>query len=789
MEQEPSDTPPNTSIVPDNNSVDGGHSLMASDDLEVEEDQPHPEEPSSFLAWVAKKLDSPSTPEETTSAQVPEPSSAVSEEIAENVPDEQDSEESQNHSEEASSFLAWVVKKLDSPSTPEETASAQVPEPSSAVSEEIAENVPDEQDSEESQNNSEEPSSFLAWVAKKLDSPSTPEETTSAQVPEPSSAVSEEIAENVADEQASQENQGTSEEASSFLTQVAKKLDSPSVSEETANIQTPEQPLAASEEIAVPDEQDSQEVQKSSEGSSSILDWIARKFGTHTEEANNTNEVSKDSEEPSLAEKGQRLPEPLPSETSRSLQSESQDAVLEQISTEQPMQPEEEPGDDPSKMIMHPPHEVLEPTPIQPPEPKASLVDRWFGWMKSSSTNEIVQTTEEPDVSRAILYEASVPTLIESPQPLQEPTEAMSNETPEPQSSFVDRWFGWMKSSSEGEAKQKEEGPSDDTSQIIMHPPHEASVPTPIESPQSLQEPTEPALIESPQPLQEPTEAMSNETPEPQSSFVDRWFGWMKPSSKEEFAETEASQPALESVDSNGRENATSTEDQQDLSFGDRILGWFRATPENADRSNTVADVYEPAPLPPVDETAPSSSDENGKDNETSQDTRPWYARLGSVFSPSSDSTTVQNQDDSQVVEESVEESDEEALAWVERFGSWSREKPSDNQVQDKPASCDIASLQPKNVEQPQVEALAKAEQVLPQKDVVHESSQTLIADRLGDVSRPDEVWKDLDQDDYCPDDDDDLDEDVQSKSSPRNFLNSRSTEASQGKAYFRPAE
>ncbi len=101
--------------------------------------------------------------------------------------------------------------------------------------------------------------------------------------------------------------------------------------------------------------------------------------------------------------------------------------------------------------------------------------------------------------------------------------------------------------------------------------------------------------------------------------------------------------------------------------------------------------------------------------------------------------------------------------------------------------------MQPKNVEQPQVETLAKVEQVLPQKDVVHEGAQTLIADRLGDVSRPDEVWKDLDQDDYCPDDnedlDDGLDEDVQSRSSPRDFLNHQSTQASQGSAYFRPAE
>jgi hypothetical protein len=898
-EQEPAGILPNTSIVPENNNnaVDGDHSLTASDDLEAEEDQPRSEEASSFLAWVAKKLDSSSEPEETTNIPASEQPSAASEEIAENVPDQQDSEESQNNSEEPSSFLAWVAKKLDSPSEPEETSSIQIPEQPSTVSEEAA--VPDEQASQEAQGNSEETSSFLAWVAKKLDSPSEPEETSSVQIPEQPSVASEEVV--VPDEQASQETQSNSEEASSFLAWVAKKLDSSSEPEETSSVQIPEQPSVASEEVVVPDEQASQEPQssaeepssflaqgakkmdsppeleettnyqaseeipipdeqasqeasKGSEGSSSILDWIARKFGAHTEEATNANEASKDSEEPSLAEKGQRLPEPLPSATSGSLQSESQDAALEQTSTEQPTRAEEEPGDDPSKMIMHPPHEVLGPTPIETPEPKASFADRWFGWLKSSSTSEIVPTTEEPDASQAILPEASVPTLIESPQhpqeptapaliespqPLQESAEAVSNETPKPQSSFVDRWFGWLKSSSTSEVVQTTEEP--DASQAVLPEP---SVPMPIDSPQLPQEPTAPALIESPQPRQEPTEAVSNETSEPQSSFVDRWFGWMipssegetgqkeegpsddtsqiimhpphevvdptlsetsepqssfvdrwfgwmKPSSKEESSETEIVPSVLASADSNGRENATSTEDQQDPSFGDRILGWFRSSPENTDQSKTVADVYEPAPLPPVidDERAPSSSDENGKDNESSQDTRPWYARLGSVFSPSSDSTTVQNQDDSQV----VEESDEEALAWVERFGSWSREKPSENQVQDQPTPQDIASLQPKNVEQPQVETLAKVEQVLPQKDVVHEGAQTLIADRLGDVSRPDEVWKDLDQDDYCPDDnedlDDGLDEDVQSRSSPRDFLNHQSTQASQGSAYFRPAE
>ena len=41
------------------------------------------------------------------------------------------------------------------------------------------------------------------------------------------------------------------------------------------------------------------------------------------------------------------------------------------------------------------------------------------------------------------------------------------------------------------------------------------------------------------------------------------------------------------------------------------------------------------------------------------------------------------------------------------------------------------------------------------------DETKTLIADRLGDVCRPDEVWKDLDQDDYCPSDDDELDEEV----------------------------
>ena len=283
--------------------------------------------------------------------------------------------------------------------------------------------------------------------------------------------------------------------------------------------------------------------------------------------------------------------------------------------------------------------------------------------------------------------------------------------------------------------------------------------------------------------------AVTNEAPESQSSFMDRWFGWMKASSKEEPTETEPSQPALEDVDTTG--------DQQDKSLGDRILGWFRSTPESVDESKIVADVYEPAPLPPVihDETQ-TPSDENGKDDRASQETRPWYARLGSIFSSSTDSAIEQDQDDTVIAEESVEDSDEEALAWVERFGSWSREKISDSRAQEQPAPLTVTSsenLQPKSAEPPQVQALGKEERAAPEKDVVHEGSQNLIADRLGDVSRPDEVWKDLDQDDYCPDDDEDVDEDLdediqQGSFSP--FLSTRQpTKTRSGSSYFRPAE
>ena len=291
--------------------------------------------------------------------------------------------------------------------------------------------------------------------------------------------------------------------------------------------------------------------------------------------------------------------------------------------------------------------------------------------------------------------------------------------------------------------------------------------------------------------------AVTDETPESQSSFMDRWFGWMKSSSKEEPTETEPSQPVLENVDTDAQENPSSTKDQQDKSLGDRILGWFRSTPEGADESKILADVYEPAPLPPVihDETQ-NSSDENGDEDSASQETRPWYSRLGSIFSSSTDSAIVQNQEDTVIAEESVEDSDEEALAWVERFGSWSREKLSESQVQEQPVPLTVTAsenLQPKSVEQPQVQALGNEKQAGPEKDVVHEDPKNLIADRLGDVSRPDEVWKDLDQDDYCPDDDEDVDEDLdediqQGSFSP--FLSTRQpTKTRSGSSYFRPAE
>ena len=666
---------------------------IAENPPEEQEPTETTEEASSFLAWVAKQLDSPSVPEETADVQPQEPSPQVLEEIAENPPEEQEPTET---TEEASSFLAWVAKKLDSPSVPEETADVQPQEPSPQVLEEIAENPPEEQEPTET---TEEASSFLAWVAKKLDSPSVPEETADVQPQEPSPQVLEEIAENPPEEQAT----SSPEEPSSFLAWVAMKLDSPSASEETPDVPSPEQPEVVSDGIT---KSASEDQQVKSEDSSSVLGWITSRFGSQTEESATANDVSTESEQPLLVDERQGLTgrSEEPPVASESLQSESPFAAQDQTVAEEPVQAEE--GDDTSKIIMHPPHEVLDPMPIEAPEPQSSFIDRWFGWMKPSTTEESVQTAKE-------------------------------------------------------------------SSEDVALPVSE--------------EPSETAPVESSQPQQDLSVPVPDETSEPQDSYIDRWFGWMIPSSKEEPAETTPSQPVSENVAFEGKEKG----DQPEESFGDHILGWFKSTSED----KAVADVYEPAPLPPViDDTTDAPSDKGDKDDQASQETRSWYARLGSIFSSSSDNTASENQEDALIAEEDVGDSDEEALAWVERFGSWSREKISDNQNQESLTTIAVASHpQPESVEQPQVQALGKEEQTASEKDVVHEGSQALVADRLGDVSRPDEVWKDLDQDDYCPDDDEDidedLDEDIQSGSSSRIFSTRQVKKARSGSAYFRPAE
>ena len=107
-------------------------------------------------------------------------------------------------------------------------------------------------------------------------------------------------------------------------------------------------------------------------------------------------------------------------------------------------------------------------------------------------------------------------------------------------------------------------------------------------------------------------------------------------------------------------------------------------------------------------------------------------------------------------------ESDEEILAWVERFGSWAREK-----VPDEPVSPQLKIPEPQSEEASpavvnQLDELARSEEKLLGAD-----SSAPIAERLGEVTRPDEVWKDLDQDDYCPDDDNGAEQPVQTPQEP----------------------
>ena len=371
--------------------------------------------------------------------------------------------------------------------------------------------------------------------------------------------------------------------------------------------------------------------------------------------------------------------------------------------------------DDRPVSVEIPPESV--PADVLPPQPKAEesspspASGGWFPWLNpSSSAPDIAMPPAADDrpVSVEIPPE-SVPADVLPPQPeAEEPS-------PSPASGG---WFSWLK-------------PSSSVPDIAM-PPAEDDRPVPVEIPS---ESVEPADVLPPQPKAE------EPAPSPTSGG---WFSWLNSSS----SDSDIAMPPT--VDDYSQPEPAPIEDSFSTPVESEPLPVEKDFPQPQPEP-TFSESSSPAPTEPESVDFPQSKAEESFVDE-------WFSWLAP---PSSTEPVLEAHEEAAPLiadghpsveknsgaEEGVTESDEEILAWVERFGSWAREKIPDESVLDQ-------------LKIPETSQPAAVEAALPigvsQLDELARSEELLgadIAERLGDVTRPDEVWKDLDQDDYCPDD------------------------------------